>query len=269
MRRTQKRNYMKPLVSIIMPAFNSSRFIAKSIDSVHNQTYQDWELLVVDDASTDDTPSIVRHFQSRDARIKLIRLEENSGAAKARNTALEEAKGRYFAFLDSDDLWTSEKLEIQLSFMKKHESAFTYGYYARIDEEGTLTGKIVQAPTNMGYHRLLTGNDIGCLTVMIDTNVVGSIEFPPVRVHQDWAMWLALLRNGIKATCIPQVLGSYRLSTGSISRSKMKTLKAKWIIYRRVERLSFIASSVCLLIRLGRGVLKELRLRGTNAEAPG
>ncbi|SHF76067.1 glycosyltransferase family 2 protein [Ornithinibacillus halophilus] len=231
-----------PLISIITPAYNAERFIGETIDSVIAQTYSNWEMIIVDDRSTDATVSIVKNYQQRDSRIKLHILPENSGSAIARNTAMKHAKGNFIAFLDSDDLWYPEKLEKQLTFMQKKDIAFSFTKYRRMDEDGTLRDAISKAPESVGYHDLLKHCVIGCLTVMIDRDKVGKLDMVNIRTRQDYAYWLEITKRGFRAYGLPEVLAKYRTVENSISRNKFKASKRQWYVYRQIEKLSLFKS---------------------------
>lgn len=165
----------EPVISVITPAYNSEVFIKETIQSVLDQTYSDWEMIIVDDRSKDDTVSLIKEMQDKDARIRLIELEKNSGSAVARNTAIEHSNGRYIAFLDSDDSWYPEKLERQLKFMQDEDVAFSFTEYVRTLEDGTETDYISKAPETVDWDALMKRCVIGCLTVMIDTEKTGEV----------------------------------------------------------------------------------------------
>ena len=204
------------LVSIVMPSYNSERFIAESIKSVQSQTYGDWELLVVDDCSADDTVAVVEAMAKEDRRIHVFSNERNSGAACSRNRALREAKGDWIAFLDSDDLWEPEKLERQLTFMRKCGCSFSYTEYETMDEGGRLLGRRYSGPgriTRAGMRRYCWP---GCLTVMYDRHKVGLVQIADLKKHNDYAMWLKVI-DKTDCALLPEVLGEYRVRTSSVS----------------------------------------------------
>lgn len=223
-------------VSIVMPVYNSEEFVNRSIESILNQTYTDFELIIVDDCSTDQTQSLVKKIASVDERVRLLRLNENSGAAVARNLAINEARGRYIAFLDSDDLWHEEKLSKQLSFMQDNQVAFTYSSYTQIDEEGNSLAEI-SVPSKVGYKQLLKTNVIGCLTVIYDAEIIGKQEMPLIRKRQDFGLWLKLLKIVDYAYGIKEPLAFYRVRKGSISSNKLSAAKFTWDLYRKIECL--------------------------------
>ena len=230
-------------VSIITPVYNSEKFIKDTVESVLKQTYENWEMILVDDCSSDNSENIVKEFLDKDDRIKYIKLEENSGAAIARNKAIEMSTGRFIAFLDSDDIWAYNKLEKQINFMTKNNIGFSFTSYETMKEDGTKTGNIVRAPKIVDYEYLLRNTIIGCLTVVIDKEIVGDIRMPLLRTRQDFATWLSILKKGHKAYGIDEILSSYRLVEGSISSNKVKAAKRNWYVYRNVEKLSFIKSA--------------------------
>ncbi len=233
-------SYIDDLVSIITPVYNAERFVAETIKSVQAQTYTNWEMILVDDVSSDNSEKIIKEFQEKDNRIKYIKLKENSGAAVARNTAIENARGRYIAFLDSDDLWKSNKLETQINFMKENKYGFTFASYELMSEDGNNLNKVVKVPQKINYDGLLKNTIIGCLTVVIDRNLVGDFKMPLLRKGQDTATWLKILKNYKYAYGINENLANYRLVKGSISSNKIGALKRTWNTYRNVEKLSLI-----------------------------
>ena len=233
----------KEMVSIITPTYNASRFVEATIQSVLSQTYQNFEMIIVDDCSTDNTIEIVERYSKLDHRIKVYKLKENSGAAVVRNKAIEMAQGRYIAFLDSDDLWDEEKLEKHLEFIKEKNAGISFTSYRLMKEDGTLINKEVKAPEEMTYKKLLKNTIIGCLTVIIDREVVGDFRMPLIRAGQDTATWLSILKRDFTAYGYEEVLSSYRLVEGSISSNKKKALKRTWNMYRTVENFGVVKSS--------------------------
>ncbi|WP_060678179.1 glycosyltransferase family 2 protein [Virgibacillus halodenitrificans] len=234
--------YNNPLVSVITPAYNAERFIRQTIESVLAQTYSNWEMIIVDDCSTDKTVEYINHYIKTDSRIKLFIQEKNRGSAIARNTAMNNAKGQYLAFLDSDDLWYPEKLEKQLHFMIQKNIAFSFTKYVRMTEEGVLKNTFSKTPESVGYNDLLKHCVIGCLTVMIDRNKTGHHSMVNIRTRQDYAYWLTLTKKGHLAYGLPEVLAKYRDVENSISSNKIKAAKRQWFVYRQIERLNLFAS---------------------------
>lgn len=228
------------LVSIITPAYNSARFIAETIESVLAQTYPYWEMVIVDDCSRDDTVSIVKEYQKRDERIRLIELDKNSGSAVARNTAMDHAKGKYLAFLDSDDMWHPRKLERQVAFMVEKDVAFSFTQYVRVKEDGTETAMVSKVPSVVTYNDLMKQCVIGCLTVMLDREKIGELRMVNIRTRQDYAFWLTILRQGHYAYGIPELLAYYRLVDNSISSNKFKAAQRNWYVYRHIEKQNLI-----------------------------
>ncbi|MCT4593972.1 MAG: glycosyltransferase [Anaeromicrobium sp.] len=246
------------LISIITPVYNSERFLKKTIQYVQKQTYTNWEMIVVDDCSIDNSERIIRDIMEKDHRIKYIKLEKNSGAAIARNTAIEKAKGRFIAFLDSDDLWEYNKLETQLKFMLENNIAFSFTSYSFIDEDGKELNKVVRVPKKINYEELLKNTIIHCFTVMIDKDKVGDFRMPLVRKGQDFATWLSILKKGFYAYGINIHLGKYRIVNNSLSSNKLKALKRTWNIYRNVEKLSFIKSTYVFIFYCINAIRKRL-----------
>ena len=231
------------LVSIIVPVYNSERFINDTIRTVQEQTYGNWELILVNDCSTDNSVSIIEKYVKEDNRIKLINLECNSGAAIARNTGIEQATGRYIAFLDADDLWHKEKLEKQIKFMKENEYEFTFTGYEFADEHGKGNGKIVKVPYRMSYKQALKNTTISTITVMFDTYSINKklIYMPNVR-SEDTATWWQVLKNGYTAFGLNEILSYYRRYHDSKSANKLIAIKQVWELYRKVEKLNLFCS---------------------------
>lgn len=236
-----------PLVSIITPCFNAQNFIEETIKSVRAQTYTNWEMIICDDVSSDDSRNIIEKHIKEDSRIKLIKLDKNSGAAVARNTAIKAAKGKYIAFLDSDDLWIPQKLEKQVAFMLENDIVFSFTEYSLISENGKDLGKIIKIPDYIDYRGLLKNTIIGCLTVMLDIEKLGKVQMPLIRTRQDFALWLSILRDGHKAYGIHEALSKYRLVQDSISRNKWKAAKRNWQVYREIEKLPFFDALWCFI----------------------
>ncbi|MFL2120882.1 glycosyltransferase family 2 protein [Marinilactibacillus psychrotolerans] len=225
------------LVSVITPVFNAERYIDKTILSVLNQSYKNLELILVDDCSTDNSKDIILSMQKEDERIKYIKLKENSGAAVARNTGLENATGQYVAFIDSDDLWKKEKLSLQLQFMQDNNYGFTYTAFETLTENGTIQSKHIQVPRKINYSSLLKNTAIACSTVVIDKKITGDFRMPLVRKGQDTATWLYLLKKIDYAFGYDEVVSSYRKVSGSISSNKFSALKRTWNTYYNIENL--------------------------------
>lgn len=225
----------EPLVSVITPAFNAERFIHETIESVLAQTYNNWEMIIVDDCSTDNTKQIVQSYAAKDNRIKLFTLDKNSGSGVARNKAMDESKGRFIAFLDSDDMWLPEKLERQISFMLANGIAFSFTKYVRMQEDGTITNAITEAPATVEYDTLMKHCVIGCLTVVLDRSKIGEQRMLEIRTRQDYAFWLSLTRQGFNAYGLPEVLAKYRLVENSISSNKLKAARQNWRLYYEIE----------------------------------
>ena len=232
----------KGLVSVITPTYNCSKYIDKTIESVQRQTYKNWEMIIVDDCSEDDTENIVDEYAKNDKRIKYYRLKENSGAAIARTKAMEIANGEYMAFLDSDDLWVSHKLEKQIEFMKNNNRYFTCTSYEQINEEGKLIGKKIKTIIKTSYNRLLLDCPVGNSTVMYNVDKMGKFKVPDIRKRNDDALWLAMLKKEKYIWGIDEVLMQYRIRENSISSNKINLIKYHWKLYREIEHLSIFRS---------------------------
>ena len=228
------------MVSIIMPLYNCQLFVSKAIESVITQTYKQWELIVIDDASTDKSKDIVLSYIDKDQRIQLLSNDNHIGLPSApRNVGLKHAKGRYIAFLDSDDCWLPNKLEKQLALFDEKKVAIVFSDYEKMDENGNRTHRIVRAPSMVTYKDLLDSNYIGNLTGIYDRKLVGEVYLPNIH-HEDYAFWLSILKKGYFARNTTTVEALYRIRTKSVSSSKIKLLTWQWNIYRKKEHLSFL-----------------------------
>ncbi len=227
-----------PLVSVIMPAYNSAAFISEAIHSVIQQSYLNWELLVIDDASADETILIVESFSKNNPRIKLFKNASNQGAGITRNKGIKEAKGAFIAFLDADDVWLPEKLDVQLAFMWKHDLEMTFSSYNLMDEAGILLQKKVKALPVLTYQKLLRSNYVGNLTGIYNVEKLGKIYCPELRKRQDWALWLTILSKIGSTKGIEKSLANYRIRENSISKNKTALLKYNYLIYSEFLKYS-------------------------------
>ena len=234
---------IKGLVSVIMPTYNCAKFIAETLDSIKAQTYENWEVVIVDDCSKDNTKEIVDAYIANDARIKYHCLEVNSGAAVARTTAMAMAEGEYMAFCDSDDLWMPDKLERQLAFMNDNGYAFSCTAYEQIDEESKSLGRIIKTIKKTDYNRLLLDCPVGNSTVMYNVEKMGKFEVPNIRKRNDDALWLQMLKKEKYIYGMPDVLMRYRIRSNSISSNKLSVIKYHWILYREIEHLNVFRSA--------------------------
>lgn len=231
------------LVSIITPTYNCAKFIAKTIDSVKAQTYKNWEMIIVDDRSQDNTREIVEEYVKDDPRIQYHLLEINSGAAVARTTAMKLAKGSYMAFLDSDDIWTPDKLERQIQWMEENGVAFSCTAYEQIDENDNLLNKTIKTIKKTDYNRLLLDCPVGNSTVVYNIEKMGKFEVPNIRKRNDDALWLQMLKKEKYIWGMPDVLMKYRVRQNSISSNKLAVIKYHWILYREIEHLNIFRSA--------------------------
>lgn len=267
---------MPPRVSIIMPAYNAARTIVESIRSAQAQDFEDWELLVIDDGSKDDTVKLVSAARATDARIKLLRTGGRTGAAQARTTGIQEARGRYIAFLDSDDVWLPSKLSLQLKVFQSTGCNFSYGAYRKMDDDGVVGSAVIQVPSTLSYLEILKSNHIGCLTAMYDSDFFGKICIPSLGratdhglwryllggqvIHEDYGLWLSLLkRPGVMAIGIQEPLAYYRIGRNTRSSNKIAAATSQWLIYRRLEGLGRIRAAYYFAQYAIRGVAKYLR----------
>lgn len=225
---------VKPIVSIITPVYNSDAFIKDTINSVINQTYQNWELLLIDDCSSDKSVTIINDYIKNNSNIKLIKNTINQGAAISRNKGIMEAQGDYIAFLDADDLWKPEKLERQLKHMQKQNCDVCFSSYELIDEKGNKLNKKVEALPVLSYKKLLKSNYVGNLTGVYNSKTIGKITSPNLRKRQDWLIWLkALKKSGKPAYGIQESLAYYRIRKGSMSSNKFDLLKYNYRVYNK------------------------------------
>lgn len=237
-------SHIKSLVSIITPAYNSEKFILDTINSVRSQTYKNWELIIIDDKSQDRTEEIVGKITKIDKRIKLLTNSINEGAAVSRNRGLEEAKGQFISFLDSDDIWLDNKLDTQISFMRKHNYPISFTSYMLVNENGEFMNKVIKSVPSIGYKGLLKNTIIGMSTSMINRNIVDeNFSFINIRSRQDYYLWLSLLKRGHIAYGIDEVTVKYRVRSNSISSNKIKGAKKVWDIYYKIEKLGMLKSS--------------------------
>lgn len=229
---------MSDLVSIITPVYNAEKFIRETIQSVKNQTHQNWELILVDDCSSDSSCLIIEEHIDKDPRIKLIELSENSGPAVARNEAIKLAKGRYLAFLDADDIWFDFHLKDSLHFMKTNSYEFVFSSYKRSNENIDFIYSDFEVPTLVSYEDILKSNSISCLTAVVDTLRLGKKKMPLIRKRQDMGLWLKYLKETKYAYGIKKPHAIYRIRENSLSRNKWKLISYQWEFYRKVEQLS-------------------------------
>ena len=268
-----RRSIVKGLVSIITPCYNSEKYISNTIQSVINQKYKNWEMIIVDDFSSDKSIEIIKEYIKKDTRISIIELKCNKGAGYARNQAIKKARGQYYAFIDSDDLWYPEKLKIQIEFMNQNNIAFSYSKYNFVSEEGAIKDRNISFNNKINYYDLLKTNHIGCLTAMYDIARIdlsmfqfsqkivskNKIFMSEIRCRQDLSLWLSILKNIEFGYGINKVLGSYRVRKKSISSNKIKAIYYQWKLYREVEKLSFSKSIYFLIFYLYFGIIKYFK----------
>ncbi|EMI7296336.1 glycosyltransferase family 2 protein [Vibrio parahaemolyticus] len=242
------------LVSIIMPTYNSEGTVPDSIDSVICQTYSEWELIIVDDCSTDNTWQVIQTYADKYDNIRVYQNKENLGAGASRNFAIKKARGRFIAFLDSDDLWTEDKLAEQIPFMLENNYSLTYTHYSRFNSEEELS--VVTAPEYTTYKKLMYSNVIGCLTAVYDTQALGKRYMPLIRKRQDMGLWLDILKDTPKAYCLPKPLAKYRMDSG-MTANKFSVLSYQWKFYRDVVGLSLPRSLFTFSVYAVKGTMKH------------
>jgi len=238
------------LVSVIMPAFNAENFIEIAVESVIAQTYSNWELFIIDDASTDATFSKAEKLAKQDSRIKILQNQKNSGTGVSRNKGIKAAQGDFIAFLDADDQWKPKKLEIQLETMQEQDASVCFSSYLQMDEIGNSRDEIIEALPILTYQKLLKSNYLGNLTGIYSVKKLGKIYAPKIRKRQDWALWLEAVKKSGPAIGIQQCLAKYRIRKGSISRNKLELLKYNFNIYYKILGFNFIKSMGYMLIFL-------------------
>lgn len=246
-------------VSIIMPMHNSEKFVCEAIESVLAQTYADWELLVVDDGSTDNSINVVRNFADKDKRIRLLHSDRHIGMPSApRNVGVSNARGRYVAFLDSDDRWLPHKLERQVALFDNDDVLIVFSNYEKIDEHGTRRHRVITAPATATYKSLLRGNVIGNLTGIYDRAKTDKVAIEDIH-HEDYVMWLSILKRGGIAQNTNTVEAEYRVMSNSVSSDKTKVMRWQWAIYRTHERLSVFRSCFYFVHYAVRALYKALK----------
>ena len=236
----------KPLISVLMPAFNVEHYVGSAIESVLKQSFADFELIVLNDGSSDGTAKIIDTYS--DPRLTKIFLTENEGLVNARNTLVGMARGEYIAFLDSDDLWKPNKLEKHLSFMKENHLPFTFSFYECIDEEGINLKIRKEAPSLITYEKLFFCNYIGNSTAIYDARILGRVPIDKIRKRQDWMLWLTILKKIKTVKPVPEVLAYYRVRKNSISSSKIELLKFNFNVYNKFHKMNFFTSLRCVII---------------------
>ena len=251
-------DFVPGLVSIITPAYRAAAFVGDAIRGAIAQTHREWEMLIVDDCSPDDTAKQIASYAATDARIRLIQAPRNGGPAVSRNLALERARGRFVAFCDADDYWLPEKLLSQLTFMTTHNIALSYTCYRRISEDGRRTGRRIAVPEQLTYHGLLGNTAIATSSVILDRRLVGDVRMSR-EFYDDFVLWLQILKSGHTAGGLRKDLLRYRVVRGSWSRNKSNSARMVWRTYREIERLSLPASCWYLTNYAIRGYLKYRR----------
>jgi len=246
----------KEKVSIIVPMYNAEKFIGKTIESVLSQTYENWEMLIMNDVSTDNSLAVVSEFAKKDDRIKVVNTKKNMGVVKGRNYLIDLASGKYIAFLDADDYWHSEKLEKQVQFMEEKNAGISCTEYTRVRENGEKINEVV-IKSEISYTDMLKNNYLGCLTVMYDVEKVGKRYFKELEKNEDYVLWLEIVKDVKIIYGLKENLAYYRVLDNSRSSNKVKTAKVRWEIYRKVEKLSLLKSIYYFLHYVVRAVLKS------------
>jgi len=247
---------MKPLVSIITPTFNSGKFISETIRSVQNQTHENWEMIIVDDGSSDNTIEIVKNIAKNDVRIQFYPQVQNVGPAKARNIGIDKVKGKYMTFLDADDIWFPVFIEKSIRAITETNIHFVFSSYRRSNEKLEFVYSDFIVPEKVTYTDILKTNSISCLTAFIDIEVLGKKSMPEIFKRQDMGLWLKYLKEIPFAYGIKETQAIYRIRENSLSRNKSKLLKYQWQFYREVENLNVFQSTYYMLQWMYRGFIK-------------
>ena len=248
-------------ISIVVPVYNAAKYIEQTVSMVQKQTYTDWELILVEDCSKDESRKVLQNLENslRDSRIRVIYKEKNEGAAKARNTGVMAATGEYLAFLDADDIWKETKLEKELAFMKQKDAAFVFTSYEFGDEQGNGIGKFVNVPDTLNYKQALSRTVIFTSTTLFDLKKLGKeLVTMPIVPSEDSATWWQILRAGYTAYGFQEVTTVYRRPPKSLSSNKGKAIQRIWYLYRKVERLSLPVSIFCFIGWAVRATLRRL-----------
>ena len=249
------------MISIIVPVYNAAAFIRQTMEMVQAQTYMDWELILVDDCSKDNSCEVIDSYlkERPDERIRLIKKDKNEGAALSRNRGIREAKGRYIAFLDADDVWLAHKLQMQMEFMKQEGAGFVFSAYEFGDEEAVGTGRIVHVPDTLIYKKALSRTVIFTTTVLLDTEKISKdLIYMPNVPSEDSATWWQILRAGHEARGIDEVLAIYRRPGKSLSSNKLKAIQRIWYLYREVEKLPLLTSCIAFVGWAYRALMRRL-----------
>lgn len=231
-------------VSVITPIYNSAEYLSQTVNSVLQQTYPEWELILIDDCSEDSSLSIAKSFAEKDKRIRILQMPENGGMASAINLGCKNAQGRYIAFLDSDDVWLPEKLEKQVQFIQENNYAITCTSYIQVSEDGSRTGRLFKARKKVDYRRMLLDCPVGHSTVVYDTEALGVQVVPNIRKRSDDALWLQILKFEPYIWGLQETLVQYRLRGKSLSRNKFALVKYHWKLYREIEHMSILSSAL-------------------------
>lgn len=239
-----------------MPAYNCEKYISKTIDSVKSQTYTNWELIIVDDCSTDSTRDIISHYQKSCDKIHFFQMPQNSGVAKTRNLGIEKAQGQYIALLDSDDIWRENKLEEQLKLAIKQQAQIIYCSYGLIDAEGNNLKRDFIVPESTNFDKMLISSVISCSTAMLESQLFKKHPFRDEYYHEDLVLWLELLSIPVKACGVKAILADYRQVCGSRSNKKLHAAIGRWKIYRECFKIPFFKSAVIFVQYALKGFIK-------------
>ena len=250
---------MESLVSIITPCYNAAEFISQTIDSVLNQSFSNFEMLIIDDSSTDNSSSIIHKYSLKDSRIKYLKTQNPSGSPSLpRNIGIENAKGKYIAFLDADDIWLADKLQKEVEFLEQNKYDLVYSYYEKIDFNGTRNNRIIKTREQTTYQDLLKSNSIPCLTSIIRREAIGKTRFKQIP-QEDFCFWLDILKKGYTAHNLCEVTALYREAKTSRSANKLDMFKGYWNVIRNHQHIGFIPSCYYMITYTILGFAKYLK----------
>lgn len=251
-----KAHDLRPMVSVIIPVYNAARYLEQTVQSVLKQSFANYEILLVDDGSTDGSKELLFRLQEADDRIRVLVNEENLGVALTRNRAIEESRGTFLAFLDADDLWLPEKLEKQLALAARTGADLLYSSYSFVDQDGQPCGRSFLARPCVDFDSMLLRNEIGCSTAMVRRSALGAHRFLESFYHEDYVLWMELLKDGCIAAGVPEILADYRILPGSRSYRKLRSAHMRWTIYRKALRLPLWKSILSFVAYAVNGLMK-------------
>jgi len=250
---------MNPIVSIITPCYNAEKFLTQTIESVISQSFYNWEMLIIDDCSTDTSRQIIESFATKDSRIKYFKTDSPSGSPSLpRNIGIEKACGKYIAFLDADDLWLPDKLEKQIGFIESKDYSFIYSDYEKVNPLGARNNRIIRMPESSSFWDVIETCTIPCLTVLLTKDIIGNTRFKPIP-KEDFAFWLDILKKGVNAYNLGEVLALYREQQQSRSSNKLDMIRNQWTVLRKIEGVKPFVATYFMFKYLFHGFIKFVK----------